>query len=35
MLILTVFVILIDALVSRVERRLLHWRPTASHNGPQ
>jgi NitT/TauT family transport system permease protein len=27
MLILTVFVILIDAVVTRVERRLLHWRP--------
>jgi NitT/TauT family transport system permease protein len=27
MLVLTAFVILIDAVVTRIERRLLHWRP--------
>ena len=30
MLILTVFVLVIDALVSLVERRLLRWRPAAA-----
>jgi NitT/TauT family transport system permease protein len=30
MLILTVFVLVIDALVSLVERRLLRWRPSAA-----
>ena len=30
MLMLTVFVLVIDALVSLVERRLLRWRPSAA-----
>jgi NitT/TauT family transport system permease protein len=33
MLILTVFVLVIDALVSLVERRLLRWRPSAAGSG--
>ncbi len=33
MLILTVFVLVIDALVSLVERRLLRWRPAAAGGG--
>jgi NitT/TauT family transport system permease protein len=33
MVILSIFVILIDALVTLLERRLLVWRPTPSTNG--
>ncbi|ANC91666.1 ABC transporter permease [Azospirillum humicireducens] len=33
MLVLTIFVVLIDAAVTMVEKRLLHWRPQDSHGG--
>jgi sulfonate transport system permease protein len=34
MFVLAAFVIVIDMLVTRVERRLLVWRPEAADSGP-
>ena len=33
MLVLTIFVVLIDAAVTMIEKRLLHWRPQDNHGG--